>query len=180
MIAPPSATSYAVLCFGREGHNTMSDPSPFTMLSRQSWRLPIFALAAILALFAIAFGFYFYRAKTPDPMLQAVIDAIHHDAMAQTALGQDIVMTGLPTMQYCHDASGEIGRFMLSVTGNCGKGDARAAVFVAKGQTAPDIKSIALTAPDGSNSDIVGSAADESWLEEPHRSDDTCRHVRSE
>jgi hypothetical protein len=145
-------------------------------MPRMPWRALAIGFAAAVFPLALALGYYAFFGTHPDASMQRIAAAIGRNETAQASLGTGIAITGWPSIDICHDRSGALTRYAFSVRGSHGEGAVGAVVFKPIGSDATKMESVTLTAPDGTVTDIVGSAADESWLAPTTRADTTCRH----
>jgi Cytochrome oxidase complex assembly protein 1 len=156
----------------------MSDPMPpqAVNIPRMPWGMMAGGAAVVIVPLAIALAYFAYSGTHPDASMKRAIAAVQSNAGAQASLGQNIAITGWPTFGTCHDKFGTLARYAFSVRGTRSEAAVNAAFFTPAGRSAADMKSVTLTAADGTVADIVGNTEDEAWLAPSTRSDTYCKH----
>jgi hypothetical protein len=121
--------------------------------------LAVLAFIFLPVLLAAGYGsWFFYQGYRRDPVLQAVVQLVRRDGMAQAVLGENIHVTGIEgsALSYIWGSESS-GSYAVDVAGSKGRGALHITAFSRRGRLT--VQSMMLDGPNGDHYDLLHHVA---------------------
>lgn len=118
--------------------------------------LAVLAFIFLPVLLAAGYGgWFFYQGYRRDPVLQAVVQLVRRDGMAQAVLSENIHVTGIEgsALSYMWGSNESGGSYVVDMAGSKGQGALHVTAFTRRGRLS--VQSMILDGPHGYHYDLL-------------------------